>query len=188
MFRGVVDLTHRRLLDFLSYIIIIEICIEIGEITVSFYLRHKTLGRIFRVDSLANKSHTGILNGCQLIYENGNHIKDDSYYSINLSLYDVISYCLARAIIHGEVMHAWADGAEIEYYDVASMRWELAKHPNFLVTTQYRIKVEPAPPIIRYMSVSVDQTLEDAFDVSNLKLVFDAETKKLISAEVIDGC
>lgn len=44
---------------------------------------------------------------------------------------------------HAEVIKAWADGAEIEFYDVDTDRWCLIESPSWSKHGQYRIKPKP---------------------------------------------
>ena len=92
---------------------------------------------------------------------------------------------------HAELIKAWADGAEIEYW--TGVRWLKSDSPSWLEEKQYRIKPEPKPEpkpdLVRYVACNV---WFDGYDVSsskyegdNLKLTFDGETGKLISAEVL---
>ena len=41
---------------------------------------------------------------------------------------------------HADVIHAWAEGAELQFYNKSFERWETAKQPGFLESTLYRIK------------------------------------------------
>lgn len=41
---------------------------------------------------------------------------------------------------HCALIKAWADGAEIEYYDVSSSRWADISKPNWHTETLYRLK------------------------------------------------
>jgi hypothetical protein len=95
---------------------------------------------------------------------------------------------------HAELIKAWADGAEIEFYDTrfAEHRWKLCGNPpvwdeNF----KYRIKPEPKPDIVKsfyahanhhFQGMHISARLDDCH---NLVLTFDGETGKLKSAEVL---
>jgi hypothetical protein len=91
---------------------------------------------------------------------------------------------------HAELIKAWADGAKIqiklhdEWYDVEGfIKW--------YEETQYRIKPEPKPDVVSYGfidSFSYDCSLCIDLDRSishNVKFIFNGETGKLKSAEVI---
>ena len=41
---------------------------------------------------------------------------------------------------HAQLIHAWADGAEIEYYSTLANEWRAVQNPVWELKTQYRIK------------------------------------------------
>lgn len=96
---------------------------------------------------------------------------------------------------HAELIKAWADGAEIEYFNTTDNRWE----PIFqgwswdsTLHIDLRIKPEPKPDHVYYGVFEMDgsMSLESCFTKLNdygdeLKLIFDGETGKLKSAEVL---
>lgn len=104
--------------------------------------------------------------------------------------------------IHADLIHAYAEGAEIEgrYYE--SYNWELFKHPSFYPDMEYRIKPEPVVDIVLYSIVSECNSDKDYAYVSsayfgisseikiinnrNLKLTFDGVTRKIKSVELIN--
>ena len=93
--------------------------------------------------------------------------------------------------VHAELIKAWADGAEIEALTLHD--WKDCFQPRWSPSCEYRIKPEPKPDFVYYIthdasgahtselfgSVSRDLTLV------SLKLTFDGETLKLKSAEVL---
>lgn len=90
---------------------------------------------------------------------------------------------------HAELIKVWADGAEIEVYNQESGIWRDCPTPSWLDFSEYRIKPEPKPDLVRYVACNV---WFDGYDVSsskyegdNLKLTFDGETGKLKTAEVL---
>ena len=92
---------------------------------------------------------------------------------------------------HAELIHAYADGAEIQLQNSIG-EWMDEKYPTWNLTAVYRIKPEPKPDHVYYGvfemdgSVRIDSCftkLNDAGD--ELKLTFDGETGKLKSAEVL---
>ena len=93
---------------------------------------------------------------------------------------------------HAELIKAWADGAEIEFFDIFLKEWIISPTPNWSEDREYRIKPEPKPDVVKYMGI-INQ--ESGYLVSHytiidhwpykLKLTFDGETGKLKSAEVI---
>lgn len=90
---------------------------------------------------------------------------------------------------HAELIKAWADGAEIEYYSNNDGKWYEIDKPSWSEMTTYRIKPEPKPDVYLYTysdgnsgcySISNFQKNGD-----NLKLIVDGETGKLKKAEVL---
>ena len=90
---------------------------------------------------------------------------------------------------HADLIHAWADGAQIQWkshygkwFDEANPHWG-DKH------TEYRIKPDHIPDHIQYLCFHFnwETTLSKKvpFEEANLKLTFDGESCKLKSAEVI---
>ena len=101
---------------------------------------------------------------------------------------------------HAELIKAWADGAEIEFYEHG--KWHKKKHDCWYERYEYRIKPEPKPDVVLYQTVANCQPHpQDGFyawasccysqlglhhnDTPNLKLTFDGETGELKSAEVL---
>ena len=87
---------------------------------------------------------------------------------------------------HAELIKAWADGAEIEYFNTTCNTWE----PIFQgwswdskLRVDMRIKREPKPDVVQFWCASCEP-LKRPLD-NNLKLTFDGETGKLKSAEVL---
>lgn len=88
---------------------------------------------------------------------------------------------------HAELIKAWADGAEIQaqicgdWCDDYSPRWSL--------DGKYRIKPEPKPDVVYTTNIKYDFGWKwvntTALEIHNLRLIFDGETGKLKSAEVI---
>jgi hypothetical protein len=82
---------------------------------------------------------------------------------------------------HAEIIKAWADGAEIEFYDsrFKEHRWRACgDQPWWQDEVMYRIK--PAP-----FTVTMDVTMGCCFPKNPIRLTFDRETGKLKSAEVL---
>lgn len=95
---------------------------------------------------------------------------------------------------HAELIKAWADGAVIEQRftdrNFNYNNWESVKNPIWHdCGCEYRIKPEPKPDVIRYVTCDVRfggyDVTPSKHDGDNLKLTFDGETGKLKSAEVI---
>lgn len=79
--------------------------------------------------------------------------------------------------IHAELIKAWADGAEIEYFRAfdGSNRWEHLPAPSWLPNVEYRIKPTPKPDVVMYGKRN------------NIKLTFSGETGELTAVELIKG-
>jgi len=88
---------------------------------------------------------------------------------------------------HADLIHAWADGAEIEYFNEHSNEWRtfVNEHNIWYEAWQYRIKPEPKPDIVMYFEVRkpYGENLPNPFH--NIKATYDGETGGLKSAEVI---
>jgi len=102
---------------------------------------------------------------------------------------------------HADLIHAWAEGAEIEYKPVDVSIWkdcgdlEPSWGNDFF---EYRIKPEKKPDIVRYTNIYANGTvgndyrfieeakLKSANDaIGHIKYVICGETGKLIKAEVL---
>lgn len=90
---------------------------------------------------------------------------------------------------HAELIKAWADGAAVETWVESAGRWENNLNPIWLEEVEYRIKPEPKADFVKYVDVhsSADTYLVYEFQnkSTNLRLIFDGETKVLKSAEVV---
>jgi len=90
---------------------------------------------------------------------------------------------------HAELIKAWADGAEIEFFDRYCSEWRDSPGPSWGEDNIYRIKLEPKTDVVYETNVKYDflghrvNTTWGGF--SNLKLTFDGETGTLKSAEVL---
>ena len=89
---------------------------------------------------------------------------------------------------HAELIIAWANGTEIQYWD--SGHWWDTTGPSWDVNCEYRIKPEIKPDIVKHFSigqhgaVKIEQWQLPLY-VANIRAVFDGETGKLKSAEVL---
>ena len=82
-----------------------------------------------------------------------------------------------------ELIHAWADGAEIEVKALGLGGWQNTTNPLWRDYSEYRIKPEPKPNLVEHYSA--EPGMLNFSQVANLKLTFDGETGKLKSAEVL---
>ena len=94
---------------------------------------------------------------------------------------------------HAEVIKAFVDGIQCEYYGEGTLGlWYLITDlSQFNNVNKVRIKPEPKPDVVDYLFIS-DKKSNDLPEVNwvfvntaNLKLIWDGETGKLKSAEVI---
>lgn len=90
---------------------------------------------------------------------------------------------------HAELIKAWADGAEIEYYAPTDGKWTaVVSFPSWSDSTHYRIKPQPKPDVVRAFRATT-YSLFECIDLytheGNLVLTFSGETGELKSAEVI---
>lgn len=91
---------------------------------------------------------------------------------------------------HADLIKAWADGAEIEYFSEMRQEWSDIETPSWDETTKYRIKPEPKPDFVeKYFASGYTKyggvRVAEHWERENLKLTFDGETGKLKAAEVI---
>ena len=94
---------------------------------------------------------------------------------------------------HADLIKAWADGAQIQSNNPnldGSEDWEDETEPRWYNYLDYRIKPMPKPDMYKYIDVravrdSICQWTTCLPDESNLLLIFDGETRKLKSAEVL---
>jgi len=88
---------------------------------------------------------------------------------------------------HADLIHKWADGAEIQYYDAIMCRWADDKNPKWLEDTKFRIKPEPKPDVAEhyYATIYAVSPAVHFNGTPNLKLTFDVETCELKAAEVL---
>ena len=93
---------------------------------------------------------------------------------------------------HADYIIAWANGAEIEYFDTPCHEWRTASEPWWHLENKYRIKPEPKPDVVRFAHTYIvsDATFfqwlhEDKTKEANIKFTFDVEGK-LKSAEIIN--
>jgi hypothetical protein len=95
---------------------------------------------------------------------------------------------------HADLIHAWADGAEIEYFNGINHEWRtfVKDHNVWYEDWEYRIKPEPKKDIFKFVDVRLQykdkgicrwDSCESLY--ANLKLTFDGKTNKLKSAEVL---
>ena len=85
---------------------------------------------------------------------------------------------------HAELIKAWADGAEIQFLDIYNEWKPAGEHPQWFGHNVFRIKPEPTPDVVEYRAAMIGGAKEKMCGV-NMRLIFDGETGKLKSAEVL---
>jgi len=85
---------------------------------------------------------------------------------------------------HADLIHAWADGAEIQWKN-RNGQWEDMGEPLWNENHEYRIKPEPKPDIVMYFEIRkpYGEILPSPFH--NIKATYDGETGALKLAEVL---
>lgn len=97
---------------------------------------------------------------------------------------------------HADLIKAWADGAEIQFFDPQYKKWEDTYEPSWNTLFLYRIKPEPKPDQVRYVNLFgnrpgsywVEPTTAGKMNPNyrgQIKITFDGETEKLKSVEIV---
>ena len=95
---------------------------------------------------------------------------------------------------HAKEIKAWADGAEIEWFDINWAEWRLTSSPNWDENSEYRIKPPAKPDVVWFMGFATDEggccyLSWHHFSIEHwqhqLKITIDGETGKTKSAEVL---
>lgn len=89
---------------------------------------------------------------------------------------------------HATLIHAWADGAEIEARQGSSTTWVTVDSPTWSIHGTYSIKPEPKPDVVETFFAHSEfgrPRLAEHWEKVNLALTYDGETGKLKAAEVI---
>jgi hypothetical protein len=84
---------------------------------------------------------------------------------------------------HADLIIAWAEGAEIERNHHPGV-WVAVRRPDWDEHSEYRIKPEKKPDIIRQFCIN-EFGIDNFKTVANVRFTFDGETMKLIKSEVI---
>lgn len=87
---------------------------------------------------------------------------------------------------HADLIHAWAEGAEIEF-SCNGVVWASASSPTWELTNHYRIKPEKKPDVVKWISLYQIMGDTQQQPESKIKAVFDGETGQLKSAEVLNA-
>jgi len=89
---------------------------------------------------------------------------------------------------HADLIHAWADGARIEYLDKQNGVWEETANPWWDGLSTYRVKPEAPAYFEETANLVWDKDYNmviRAVGKPNIKFTFDADTGNLISAQVL---
>jgi hypothetical protein len=86
---------------------------------------------------------------------------------------------------HADLIHAWAEGAEIEIRRDKDTPWDKTASPKWYYEFEYRIKPTPKPDRVCKFEIAKDGTIWLNPDGANIKLTFDGETGELKFAEVL---
>jgi hypothetical protein len=100
---------------------------------------------------------------------------------------------------HYDVIVAWAEGKEIQYRPFPTWEWINVNNfePSWFLSYEYRIKPEPKPDKVLYLGLDLTNKKVDYSSFwtdlpviygwpVKLKVIFDEETGKLKSAEVLN--
>ncbi len=92
---------------------------------------------------------------------------------------------------HAELIKAWADGKQIQYWSNLCEEWfdcpdnNCPWHPK----AKYRVKPEPKPDVVMYGNVDTNPVTHQPMlcrdGVHNIMFVFDGETGKLKDCQVL---
>ena len=90
---------------------------------------------------------------------------------------------------HAELIKAWADGAEIEFWSKSLEKWVADLKPDWLTCCEYRVKPKPKPDVVLY-AYSSDYIGTTHIRLAtkaeaNLELIYDGDTLKLKGSQVI---
>ena len=90
---------------------------------------------------------------------------------------------------HAELIKAWADGAEIEYFSPSFQKWCATDNQTLLWKDdfEYRIKPEPKPDVVEYYQLlrGDNEAQRVRKEYANLEIIWDGETGELKSAKVL---
>ena len=95
---------------------------------------------------------------------------------------------------HADLIHAWADGAQIQSRNNIGEHWQDNRLPVWANDTMYRIKPEPKPDYVKIFYLESHPLLGLRFSeeinpiqdkTKRISCVFDGETGKLKSAVML---
>lgn len=89
---------------------------------------------------------------------------------------------------HADLIHAWADGAIIEFFSPVYKEWEIVKEPSWVNNIEYRIKKEPVIEVVylrrdyAWRSHHYQEIIEPDLQKWDLKITY--QDGKAIKAEL----
>lgn len=96
---------------------------------------------------------------------------------------------------HADLIHAWADGAQIQHHHKFEDRWDDVPNPRWIDDHNYRIKPEPILDIVKVFYLESNSLVGLRFSESfvnidtrgknRIRCAFDGVTGQLKSAEVL---
>ena len=86
---------------------------------------------------------------------------------------------------HAELIKAWADGAEIEFWSKGLEKWVADLKPDWLTCCEYRVKPKPKPDVVLYAYSNCTHIRWATKAEANLELIYDGDTLKLKGSQVI---
>lgn len=86
---------------------------------------------------------------------------------------------------HADLIHAYAEGAEMQYLKDGVGWVNLNFFPSWSHYSEYRVKPQPKPDYVLYDSVSPSSIGHHLTSPANVRFTFDGETGALKSAEVL---
>jgi hypothetical protein len=96
--------------------------------------------------------------------------------------------------IHADIIHAYAEGAKVEWREDSTGTWADINRPGFDPRFQYRIKTTPKPDVVYYgmakligelCAIKLNRVPECCRAIDNFRITFSGEDGFLKSAEVI---
>ena len=87
---------------------------------------------------------------------------------------------------HADLIIAWANGAEIEYFYDPLEKWCTAGKPYWEKNILFRIKPEPKPDVVLMFYTKTNWMIGVDSRNANLKITYDGETGEPKTAEIIN--
>lgn len=85
---------------------------------------------------------------------------------------------------HAELIKAWADGADVQYFEEMRKEWSDIEFPSWREATKYRLK--PIPVIEYYKASGGFLFRVNRTGCPNVKLIWDENMENLKAVEFIE--